>query len=218
MMMGSSRRRSGWSARSGCAILLIAAVLMVAFSSAMRLFWTRVDQHRFPWAYADAGHRALVGQWVGSLITARGERRPMMLDLRLAPLRFSSGRRRRARPGGAYRRATSDKLVGTLEMCGGPVTQHFTLHGNNTDDDASHFRLSFAVADSTPPDGLAPSHLRGTWNHKDSLKIEAELYERRGPGAVTNSADPVTGQPQLGALHRASESEFRALCAAMSVR
>jgi hypothetical protein len=59
---------------------------------------------------------------------------------------------------------------------------------------------------------VQPNHLRGTWDHHDSIKIEADLYERRGSGAVTDGADPVTGRPQSGALHRAAESEFRALC------
>jgi hypothetical protein len=217
MTTGSPRRRSG-SMRSGCAILLVAAVFMAVFSSAMELFWTRIDQRRFPWAYEDSGRPALVGQWVGALTTARGERRPLMLDLRLDPLKFSNGRRQRRSRSRAFRRATSDKLVGELRMCGGPVLQRFTLHGNNLDDDASHFRLSFYPADSVPPDGLAPSRLAGTWNHQDSLKIEADLYERRGKGAVTNSADPVTGKPQPGALHRGAESDFRALCGELAGR
>ncbi len=201
--------------RLGCVVLLVAIAAMILFRNGMELFWTRVDQRRFPWAYTDSGRPALVGTWVGSLTTATGAKRGMLLDLRLAPLRFGSGRRRGGNRG-AYRKATSDKLVGELRLCGGTAPQRFTLHGNNLDDDASRFRLSFAVADSTPPDGLAPSHLRGTWNHEDSLRIEADLYQRRGVSAITDGADPETGRPQLGALHRGGEADFRTACNRMN--
>jgi hypothetical protein len=207
------RGRSG-SIRSGCAILAGVVLLLAVFSGAMELFWTRIDQRRFPWAYAETGRSTLTGTWVGSLATNRGARRALYLDLQLKPLDFDGGRRRRRRASDVYRRATSDKLVGELRMCGGPKgEQRFTLHGNNVTDDASRFRLSFYPADSVPPDGLAPSHLRGAWDGRDSLRIEADLYVRQGKSAITNSADPETGAPQPGALHRAEPNEYPALCA-----
>jgi len=200
--------------RSGCAILLGVVLLLAVFSGAMELFWTRVDQRRFPWAYEETGRPTLIGTWVGSLTTNRGAQRGLYLDLRLEPLDFDSGRRRRGGKSKAFRRATSDKLVGELRMCGGPRgEQRFTLHGNNVTDDASRFRLSFATADSVPPDGLAPSHLRGAWDGRDSLRIEADLYLRQGASAITSSADPETGQPQSGALRRGSPNDYPATCA-----
>ena len=205
------RGRTG-RARYGCATLLLAVVVIVLLTGAMRTFWTRVDQRRFPWAYEETGRPTLTGSWVGTLTTALGTRRAMYLVLELRPLDFDFGSGRHRRRGNVFRRAQSDKLVGELRMCGGPALQRFTLHGNELADDASRFRLSFAVADSVPPDGLAPSHLRGAWNRRDSLRIEADVYLRRGASAITDSADPETGRPQQGALHRAGESEFRALC------
>jgi len=204
-----TRRRarvSGWLA------LVVALVAMVGFSSAMQLFWTRIDRHRFPWAYESSGRPTLTGTWAGSLTTARGARRGLYLDLELEPLRFGSGSRGHRH--GAYRRAQSDKLVGELLVCTGPSReQRFELHGNELADDASRFRLSFRVPEGiTPPDGLAPSHLRGMWNGHDSLRVEADLYLRRGASAITDSADPETGPPQPGALHRAPLQEFRATC------
>jgi hypothetical protein len=192
---------------------LVAIVVFIAgiaaFSGAMELFWTRIDQHRFPWAYARSGRPTLTGTWVGALITARGVRRGLYLDLELQPLRFGRGRR-----DGAYRRAGSDKLVGELRMCSGANgDQRFELHGNELADDASRFRLSFAVPEGTTPrDGLAPSHLRGMWNGHDSLRVEADLYLRRGVAAITDGADPETGRPQPGALHRGDAREFGAAC------
>jgi hypothetical protein len=199
--------------RSGCAILAGVVLLLAVFSGAMELFWTRVDQRRFPWAYAETGRPTLTGTWVGSLTTNRGARRGLYLDVRLEPLDFDSGRRRRGGRSNAFRRATSDKLVGELRMCGGPNgEQRFTFHGNNVTDDASRFRLGFYPADSVPPDGLAPSHLRGAWNGRDSLRVEADLHVRQGAAAITNSADPETGRPQPGALHRANPNEYPRLC------
>jgi hypothetical protein len=201
--MRRRRRFSGWFA------LIVVIAGMVVFSSAMELFWTRIDQHRFPWAYARSGRPTLTGTWVGALTTARGTRRGLYLELELEPLRFGRGRRN-----GAYRHAGSDKLIGELRMCGGSSgAQRFELHGNNVADDASRFRLSFRVPEgTTPSDGLAPSHLRGMWNGRDSLRIEADLYLRRGASAITDGADPETGAPQPGALHRAEPKEFSATC------
>jgi hypothetical protein len=215
----SPRRAHGGTGRKirnryGCAVLVGAALLIAAFSGAMELFWTRVDQRRFPWAYAETGRPTLTGTWVGTLETNRGARRGLYLDLQLEPIDFESGRRRRGGANRVVRRTNSDKLVGELRMCGGPKgEQRFTLSGNNVTGDASRFRLSFSTADSVPPDGLAPSHLRGTWDQRDSLKVEADLYLRQGASAITNSADPETGHPQPGALHRANANEYPALCA-----
>ena len=64
----------------------------------------------------------------------------------------------------------------------------------------------------TPLDGLAPSHLRGMWNGRDSLRVEADLYLQRDASAITNTSDPETGAPQPGALHRADAREFSATC------
>ena len=206
-----SSRNSG--KRFGCVGLALVVVLLALFSGAMGLFWTRVDQRRFPWAYAETGRPTLTGTWVGSLTTNRGARRALYLDLRLKPLDVESARRRRGRYNGLYRRRGTDMLVGELRMCGGPKgEQRFSVTGHPVADDASRFALGFYPADSVPLDGLAPSHLRGAWDQRDSLRIEADLHVRQGKSAITNSADPETGQPQPGTLHRAGANEYPALC------
>ena len=212
-MSPRARGRFG-SLRSGCAILVVSVILLALFSGAMELFWTRVDQRRFPWAYEETGRPTLVGTWVGSLTTGRGAVRGLYLDLQLKPLNFEGrGRRRRGGNNRIYRRARSEMLVGELRMCGGPNgEQRFTMTGYPVDDDASRFALGFYPADSIPPDGLAPSHLRGMWNRLDSLRVEVDLHMREGKAAITNSADPETGPPQPGALHRAGANEYPALC------
>ena len=199
--------------RFGCAGLALVIVLLAIFSGAMQLFWTRVDQRRFPWAYAETGRPALVGTWIGSLTTGRGAVRGLYLDLGLKPLDFDGRGRRRGGNNRMYRRRGSEMLGGELRMCGGPNgEQRFTVTGYPVDDDASRFALGFYPADSVPPDGLAPSHMRGTWNHQDSLRVEVDLHMRRGKSAITSTDDPETGLPQPGALHRASANEYPALC------
>ena len=206
-----SPRRFG--KRFGClGVTVVSVVLLAAFSSAMELFWTRIDQRRFPWAYEETGRPTLTGLWVGSLTTGRGAVRGLYLDLRLDPLDFEGDH-------GAFRRAASDKLGGELRMCGGANgQQRFEVNGTNLDADASRFRLSFSTADSVPSDGLAPSHLRGTWDQRDSVRIEADLYLRAGASAITSSADPETGTPQRGALRRAQPNDYPALCARLRGR
>jgi len=207
-----ARGRFG-SLRSGCGVLVVAVLLLALFSGAMELFWTRVDQRRFPWAYEETGRPTLVGTWVGSITTGRGAVRGLYLDLQLKPLDFEGRAVRRSSGNNRiYRRHGSEMLVGELRMCGGPKEQRFTVTGYPVDDDASRFSLGFYPADSVPPDGLAPSHMRGMWNHKDSLRVEADLHMRQGKSAITNTADPETGPPQAGALHRASANEYPALC------
>ena len=209
-MSPRSSRNSG--KRFGCAGLALAVVLLAILSGAMQRFWTRVDQRRFPWAYAETGRPTLTGTWIGSLTTNRGAVRGLYLALELGPLDFST-RRGGSSGNRIFRRKGSDMFRGELRMCGGPKgEQRFTVNGHAVDDDGSRFRLSFYPADSVPPDGLAPSHLRGMWNHRDSLRIEADLHVRQGKSVITNSADPETGQPQQGALHRGSANEYPALC------
>src|ERR1043165_1380295 len=93
----------------GCGSLLLALIAMLVLSGVLRTFWTRVDRQRFPWAYAESGRPTLTGTWVGSLTTGRGERRMLLLVIRVRPLDFSGrGGRRRGGGGRIYRRATSD--------------------------------------------------------------------------------------------------------------
>ena len=162
------------------------------FITGMELFWTRIDERRFPWAYPKPGRSTLVGTWVGTLTTGGGVRRGVYLDIRLDPLNFGrGGRRRRGRGGNVFRGPRSSKLEGTARLCGGEAEQRFTLTGNHETDDASRFYLGLAVADSTPPNGFAPSHMRGRWDGRDSLALEADVYLRRGQSAISATDDVV---------------------------
>ncbi|PYP76123.1 MAG: hypothetical protein DMD35_19530 [Gemmatimonadetes bacterium] len=176
--------------------------------------WTRLDQYRFPWAYAESGRPTLTGVWAGRLTTDQRNRRGLLLHLELVPLKFP---RRGTRSGGFnlrfFHRTASDNLTGELYLCGAAQgEQHFTVRGNVGTGDASRFQLSVSVADSATADGLAPRMLRGTWDGRDSLNVNADLYVRYHGQAVNLPHASETTRPQPGALHRADSAEFRTLC------
>jgi hypothetical protein len=201
------RKKKGFG-RGVVTFALLIAVLF-ALTSAMELFWTRLDQRLHPWGYAGRGHPALVGTWIGTLETAGGIRRPLLLDIQMVPAVGTSSR------GRSYVRRTRDeKLQGETRMCAaaGDV-RAFSMHGDTDDDKAaSRFHFGLYPADSVPRDGLAPSHLRGRWDGRDALTIEADIHMRKGEAAITSSDDPNTGRPAQATMRRGAEAEFRASC------
>jgi hypothetical protein len=188
--------------------------IWLSFAGFANAQWTRLDQHRFPWAYAESGRPTLTGVWAGRLTTEQGNRRGLLLHLELVPLKFPV---RGTRSGGwnlrFFHRKAHDNLTGELYVCGAALgDQHFTLRGNILGDDASRFRLSLSAADSAPADGLSLRTLRGTWDGRDSLSVDADLYVlyRGQPVSLPHAVE--TTRPQPGALHRVESAEFRTLC------
>jgi hypothetical protein len=188
----------------------VAALWLLA--SAIEIFWQRLDERRFRWAYAKWGQPTLTGTWVGTLTTGGGAQLGMYLDLRLEPIRVFGRRRQNVR-----RRARGANFEGALRLCGGPAgEQRFAFDGTNDDAAASRFHLGLYPADSIPPDGFAPSHMRGSWNGRDSLALDADMYVRRGRAAISHSDDPHTSRPAHAFMRRGTEADFRALCGAVS--
>lgn len=206
------RRTSPFKTAGGC--LLVVVVLAVA-TGGMQFIWTRIDQRRFPWGYPESGKPTLVGTWVGTMTTGGGVRRGVYMDLRLEPLRFGDNSRSRRRRGSrAFRNLRNPNFEGEIRLCGGPREQRFSINtGTAEDGEASRFRIGLYPADSTPPDGLAPSHIRGRWNGRDSLALEADVHLRRGTSAISSTDDPDTGKPATLGMTRGDEAQYRALCA-----
>lgn len=194
--------------KSGCGSSVLAIALVFALVLGMDYVGKRIDMQRFPWAYAESGRPTLTGTWVGSVTTGGGKHLGMLVDMQMAPLDYH---RRRGR---LFRTRRSSWLIGRVEVCSAPGrVQGFKASGVPTDDNASHFRLSLSPVDSLPLDGLAPSHLRGQWDGRDALALEASLYLRRGKSAITSSGDADTGRDAHVAMKRGTESELKALCA-----
>lgn len=202
--------------KTGCLALVGA---LIFFTWGMELFWTRLDERRFPWMYTKAGRSTLVGTWVGTLTSGGGKRRAVLLHIERQPLNFSTRRGRGGRGSNRmFRRAYGEKLDGHATFCGAPKEQHFTLNGSNQTMDASQFRLSFSPSDSVPPDGLAPSFMRGSWDQRDALDLEVDLYLRKGASAISSTDDPDTGRNGRVTMRRGDDAAFRALCSQMRGR
>ena len=203
-----ARRRKRRRLRTAGGCLLLIAFLFL-FTTGIEFAWKRIDQYRFPWGYPELGGPALVGTWAGTLTTGGGIMRGIYMDLRLRP--FETRRRGRSF---VIRTRRKSNFVGEVRLCGGEREQRFTITGGNMlDNAASRIFLSLYPADSNPPDGLAPSHIRGGWNGKDSLALEADVHMRRGKSAISNSADPNTGKPATIGMKHGNEAEFAAICA-----
>ena len=215
--MTRPRFRDSWVGRHPVAATCLFVpwlAIWLSFAGFANAPWTRLDQHRFPWAYAESGRPTLTGDWAGRLTTEQGNRRGLLMHLELVPLKFPV---RGTRSGGwnlrFFHRRGDDNLTGELYVCGAALgEQHFSLRGNVVANDASRFQLSASVADSAAADGLSLRTLRGTWDGRDSLGVNAELYVRYRGQAVSLPHASETTRPQPGALHRAAPADFRALC------
>ena len=196
--------------KSGCASWLVAIAVLCAFALGLGAIGNRMDRARFPWGYKDSGRPALADTWVGTVVTASGQRLGMLMDVELAPL--DRGRRRRTP---IIRTQRSRWLEGRVMVCTIPGgIRRFAANGKPSDTKAaSRFHLAMSPSDSVAPDGLSPSHIQGRWNGGDSVDLAVSLYMRKGNSAITNSADPDTGRDQQVTLKRGTEAQFNSLCA-----
>ena len=192
----------------GCGPGLLGIGLLLAFVVGEHYLAIYIDKRRFPWGYADSGTPPLVGTWVGPFTTRSGKRLAMLLDVQLMPL----GRDEKGTP--IIRTDRHGWLEGRVLVCDGPGrVRHLEASGKPNDNRASRFHLATSPTDSTPPEGLAPSHIYGRWDGADSLALEASLYLMRGKAAITKSDDPDTGLDRTPlTLRRGTEPGFTALC------
>lgn len=193
--------------KSGCGAWVLAIALLAGLSFGVSFVGEQIDRWRFPWGYVDSGQPALVGTWVGPVTSGRGQRLGMLLDMELAPL--DRGRRYPT----IIRTSRNHWLEGRVLVCAAPGrVQHFTAWGEPDDGAASRFHLSLSPADSVPPDGLAPSHIRGRWDGRDSLALATSFYLRRGKSAISSSDDPDTKGDTPVTMTRGTEPAFDSLC------
>ena len=161
----------------------------------------------YPWSDTSGGRAALVGTWVGEMRTGRGEPRGVLLELE----RYQSTGR------GICGRCNN--VVGTARSCDGrALVREYTIWGTVADRRGSALRMGLTPNPDPPPDGLALSHLRGTWDGADALALEASQHVRRGVSAITSSDDPDTGRDHPLPLRRGTDAEWRSLCARLRTR
>ena len=199
------RRKSG----CGCLPGLLGIACIIALMFGLQVLGERVDAWRFPWGHPETGRKTLTGTWAGPVTTGSGQRLGMLISMHLAPL--DSGRRR---GGSVIRGPRSHWLAGRVLLCprGGRM-KRFTTWGKPDDTrTASRFHLALYPADSVPPDGLAPSDMKGRWAGGDSIAVSISLYLRKGKSAISATDDPDTGPDTPATLVRAAEADSASLC------
>jgi hypothetical protein len=193
------RRTVPWYVAIG--LFLVVAVAIVAAGDLLE------EKVLYPWSDTSGGRPALVGTWVGEMLTGRGSPRAVFLDLD----RYHSTGRRRC--------GNCNNVDGEARMCeaGGRV-RAYEMFGWVADRRGSGVRIGLTPVPDPPPDGLSMSHLNGTWDGGDALTMRATLHLRRGPSAISASDDPDTGHDHPLALRRGTEADWRALCARLGGR
>jgi hypothetical protein len=189
--------------RKGITVL----VLLIGVYVVTNFFWRRVDMWRFPWAYAQSGNPTLTGTWVGSLTTATGQHRGVIMEMHLPDI---SGRKRKVR------RTRYGSLEGTARTCDerGEI-RSLTLSGNPHNKDATQLHLMTIPAENPPLDGLTLNTAKGLWDQGNTLHMQAGFYFRKGTGAISGPEYPDTQKEALLHMTRGGDAEFRRACDAI---
>ena len=188
----------------------LAIGFLVAVYAATNFFWQRFDRWRFPWAYEQSGRPTLTGSWVGSLTTATGQHRGVIMEMHLPDI---SGRKRKVR------RTRFGSLEGTARTCDerGEV-RSLTLSGNPDNKDATQLHIMTIPAENPPPDGLTLNTATGLWDQGNTLHLQAGFYFRKGPSAISGSEYPDTEKEALLHMTRGGDAEFRRACDAIRAK
>ena len=189
---------------------LLALVLLVVVYVAGNAFSRRLDMWRFPWGYEASGKPTLTGTWVGSLTTATGQHRGVIMEMHLPDI---SNRKRKVR------RARFGDLVGTARTCDerGEV-RSLTLSGKPDNKEATKLHLMTIPAEKPPLDGLTLNTAEGLWDQGNTLHLQAGFYYRKGTGAISGSDYPDTEKDALLHMTRGGDAEFRRACDAIRAK
>ena len=179
--------------------------LLVAVIVGGNMFSSRIDRWRFPWGYPSSGRPTLTGSWVGSLRTATGLQRGVIIDMKLPDI---SGRRRK------YRRSRYGSLEGTARTCDeSGLVRAFTVSGAPENRDATRLHLTGLPVEKPALNGLRLGTMQGTWDQANTLHIEAQLYVEKDGGTTSGADYPDTEKPAPLHMTHGGDSEFRAVCA-----
>lgn len=186
---------------NGFVILILLAVIVFGGNA----FWRQLDRWRFPWAYGSSGRPTLTGTWVGSLTTATGLPRGVIVQMDLP--RISAERRRQ------YRRTKYGTLEGTALTCdeAGQI-RSFTVNGSPDTRDATRMHLAFRASEKPAPQGLTLSSVQGVWDRGNTIHMQAHFYVEKDGGAITGPDYPDTDKEAQLHMVRGSDSEFTKVC------
>jgi hypothetical protein len=186
---------------------ILALALLVGVYAAGNFFWRRLDRWRFPWGYESSGKPTLTGTWVGSLTTATGQHRGVMMEMHLPDI---SNQRKK------YRRTRYGDLEGTARTCDERgETRSLTLSGEPQNREATQLQIMTVPAENPPADGLTLNTAKGLWDQGNTLHLQAGFYFRKGTGAITGPEYPDTEKEALLHMTRGGDAEFRRACDAI---
>jgi hypothetical protein len=186
-----------------CIVLIIA--LAIALLSAPLL-----DRLLLPWAFEHANSPALTGSWVGSLTTATGHQRGVVLELRLPEPKGEEGLVR------DWHGAPYGELEGTARVCDELGQIHsYTLEGEPENRQATRLSLYATPSESPVPEGLTLSWMNGTWDHANRIELKVQFYWEQDGSSISGGGYPDTQTDATLALTRGGDAEFQALCAGL---
>ena len=186
-------------------IIVIGLILAITFLAGPLL-----DRLFLPWAFESADHPALPGIWVGTLTTATGGQRGVVLEMYLPEPKGRRGLRR------DWRNAPYGELEGTLQMCSedGQV-RSYTIEGNPEDRQASRLHFYSTPVEKPAPEGLTSNWFNGTWDGANKLDFTVSFHWEKNGAAISGGEYPDTQANATLTMTRGDERKFQAICAQM---
>lgn len=184
-------------------VIVFGLILAIAFLSGPLL-----DRLFLPWAFANASRPALPGAWVGTLTTATGGRRGVVLEMYLPEPKGRRGLRR------DWRTAPYGELEGTLQMCGADgQMRSYTVEGNPDDRQATHLHFYSTPVEKPAPEGLTSNWYKGSWDGANKLDFTVTFHWEKDGAAISGGEYPDTEGPATLAMTRGGRAEFQSICA-----
>jgi hypothetical protein len=183
-------------------VILIGVMVAITFLAGPLL-----DRLFLPWAFEHDGRPPLVGMWVGTLTTATGSQRGVMLQMYLPEPRGRYGRR-------DWRGDPYGELEGTLQMCGedGQV-RSYTIEGEPEDRNAARLHFYSTPVEKPEPEGLTSNWYNGTWDGANKLNFAVSFHWEKDGAAISGPDYPDTEMEATLTMTRDDEQEFHAICA-----
>jgi len=183
-------------------IIVIGLILAITFLAGPLL-----DRLFLPWAFESADHPALPGTWVGTLTTATGGHRGVVLELYLPAPTGRRGLRRN------WRGAPYGELGGTLRMCNGSGrVRSYTIEVNPDDRQATHLHFYSTPVEKPAPEGLTSNWYKGMWDGANNLNFTISFHWEKDGAAISGPDYPDTQADATLEMTRGGEAEFQTIC------
>lgn len=184
-------------------IIVIGLILAITFLAGPLL-----DRLFLPWAFESADHPALPGIWVGTLTTATGKQRGVVLEMYLPEPKGRRGLRR------DWRNAPYGEVEGTLQMCGEDgQMRSYTIEGNPDDRQATHLHFYSTPAEKPAPEGLTSNWYNGTWDGANKLDFTVSFHWEKDGSAISGPDYPDTQADASLTMTRGDKAKFQTICA-----